>query len=70
VEEEDLESSLTILAIIVIGGLALLVPDEAHELHEQAADDAVKEETLLCSLLTSVNNLRTLLLAMSVICVL
>ena len=50
---------------MVMGGLELVDdPDEAQELHEHAADDdEVNEDSLLCSLLTSVNNLLTLLLA-------
>ena len=63
------EFSLTILAIMVMGGLELVDdPDEAHELHEHAADDEdVNEESLLCSLLTSVNNLLTLLLVLAIV---
>ena len=59
----DLDSSLTSLAIIVTGGL-LIAPDdpEDQELHEHADDD-LNEESLLCSLVTSVKILLTLLVA-------
>ena len=61
---------MTMLAIIVMGGLTLELEEEDHELHEHpelALEEA--EATLCCdSLVTSMKSLLTLLVAMAVIC--